>query len=124
MNQADGMTKWPNTPFEEQDIAQAVDHTAVKVWILFNGRSIMPSDFGICIYSLGYFPFQPVIHSWSINGRSMCYPVFEKVHRKDPLLVIGKSSLCGDGVFLLKKYHNDHMLDVQWWYDDMKINAV
>ena len=31
----------------------------------------------------------------------MCYPVCGTVHIKEPLLLIGKSSLCGGSVFLL-----------------------
>ena len=37
-------------------------------------------------------------------GSGMCCPVFGKVHIKDPYLLIGKSSLCGDNGFPLKKY--------------------
>ena len=29
------------------------------------------------------------------KGHGMCYPVCEMVHIKEPLLLIGKSSLCG-----------------------------
>ena len=49
--------------------------------------------------SLGYFPFQPVVHNWFIKGRSMYCSVYGKVHIKDPLLLIEKSSPAG---FLLK----------------------
>ena len=31
----------------------------------------------------------------------MCYPVCEMVHIKEPLMLIGKSSLCGGSVFPL-----------------------
>ena len=34
----------------------------------------------------------------------MCCLVYGKVHIKDPLLLIGESSLCGDGRVPLKKY--------------------
>ena len=34
----------------------------------------------------------------------MCWPVCGKVHIKDPLLLIGRSGLCGDSGFLLRKY--------------------
>ena len=83
-----------------RDITQAVEHSAVKDWILLYGRSILH---GGCIFSLGYFPFQPVVHNWSIKGCGMCCPVCGKVHIKDPLLLIGNSSQC----------YNDRMLDVQ-----------
>ena len=49
--------------------------------------------------SLGYFPFQPVVHNWFIKGRGMYCSVYGKVHIKDPLLLIEKNSLCGDSGF-------------------------
>ena len=84
-----------------RDVAQAVEHSAVKVQILLHGRLILH---GGSIFSLGYFPFQPVIHNWSIKRCGMYGPVSVKVHIKDRLLLIGKSSLCGSGGFPLKKY--------------------
>ena len=48
---------------------------------------------------LSYFSFQPVLHDWCIKGRGMCYPVCGMVHIKEPLLFIGKSSLCGGSGF-------------------------
>ena len=48
---------------------------------------------------LSYFSFQPVIHDWCSKGRGMCYPVCGMVHIKEPLLLIDKSSLCGDSGF-------------------------
>ena len=78
-----------------------VEHSAVKIWILLQGRSILHGE-SIC--SWGYFPFQPGVHNWSIKGLGMCCPVCGKVHIKDPLLFIGKSSLFGDSGFHLKKY--------------------
>ena len=41
------------------------------------------------------FSFQPVLHDWCNKGRGMCYPVCGMVHIKEPLLLIGKSSLSG-----------------------------
>ena len=52
----------------------------------------------LCI-SLSYFSFQPVLHDWCNKGRGMCYPVCGMVHIKEPLLLIDKSSLCGDSGF-------------------------
>ena len=49
---------------------------------------------------LSYFLFQPVLHDWCDKGRGMCYPVCGMVHIKEPLLLIGKSSLCGVAGFL------------------------
>ena len=50
---------------------------------------------------LSYFSFQPVLHDWCNKGRGMCYPVFGMMHIKEPLLLIGKSSLCGGSRFPL-----------------------
>ena len=83
------------------EVAQAVEHSSVNVWILLHGESILH---GGSIYSLGYFPFQLVVHNWSIKGCGMCCPDYRKVHIKDPLLLIGKSSLCGDSRSPVKKY--------------------
>ena len=43
------------------------------------------------------FSFQPVLHDWCNKGRDMCYSVYDMVHIKEPLLVIGKSSPCSGG---------------------------
>ena len=48
--------------------------------------------------SLGYFPF--------IKGRGMYCSVYGKVHIKDHLLLIEKSSLCGGSGFPSKKCVN------------------
>ena len=48
---------------------------------------------------LSYFSFQPVLHDWCNKGCGMCYPVCGMVHIKEPLLLIGKSSLCGGSGF-------------------------
>ena len=48
---------------------------------------------------LSYFSFQPVLHDWCNKGRGMCYPVCGIMHIKEPLLLIGKSSLCGGSGF-------------------------
>ena len=44
---------------------------------------------------LCYFSFQPVLHDWCNKGCGMCYLLSGMVHIKEPLLLIGKSSLCG-----------------------------
>ena len=64
--------------------------------ILFSGPSC----------SLGYFPFQSVVHNWFIKGRGMYCSVYGKVHIKDPLLLIEKSSLCGSSGIPSKKCVN------------------
>ena len=81
-----------------RDVAQVVEHALVKVGIIWS------SLHGGCICNSGCFPFQPVVHNWSIKDCGTCCPVCEKVHIKDSLLLIGKSSLCGDSGFHLKKY--------------------
>ena len=48
---------------------------------------------------LSYFLFQPELHDWCNKGCGMCYPVCGMVHIKEPLLLIGKSSLCGSSGF-------------------------
>ena len=42
-----------------------------------------------------------VLHDWCKKGRGMCYLVCGMVHIKEPLLLIGKSSLCGGSGFPL-----------------------
>ena len=49
---------------------------------------------------LSYFSFQPVLHNWCNKGRGMYYPVCGMMHIKEPLLLIGKSSLCAAAGFL------------------------
>ena len=44
--------------------------------------------------------FQPVIHDWCNIGRGMCNPVCRMVPIKEPLLLIGKSSLVVAAGFL------------------------
>ena len=48
-----------------------------------------------------YFLFQPVLHGWCNKGYGMCYPVCGMMHIKEPLLLIGKNSLCGSSGFPL-----------------------
>ena len=50
---------------------------------------------------LSYFSFQPVLHNWCNKGHGMYYPVCGMVHIKEPLLLIGKNSLCGGSGFPL-----------------------
>ena len=47
------------------------------------------------------FSRQPVLHDWCNNGRGMYYPAYGMMHIKEPLLLIGNSSLCGDSGFTL-----------------------
>ena len=96
----------PLTTIGERDVAQAVEHSPIKVWITW---SIL-YDRSICS------PFQPVVHNYG-----MCCPVCVKVHIKDSLLLIRKSSICGNSRFPLKK----HMVTMticltsnSWWYEN------
>ena len=49
---------------------------------------------------------KPVVHNWFIKGCGMYCSVYGKVHIKDPLLLIEKSSLCGSSGFPSKKCVN------------------
>ena len=51
---------------------------------------------------------QAVLHHRYNNGRGICCPVCVIVHIKEPLLLIGKSSPCGDSSFL-SLYVNGHL---------------
>ena len=64
-------------------------------------RSDGSSDRSFKVVLLSYFSFQAVLHDWYNKGRDMFYPVCGMVHIKEPLLLIGKSSPCGDSGFPL-----------------------
>ena len=57
------------------------------------GRRIDPSWSGL---------IEP--HDWCNKGRGMCYPVCGMMHIKEPLLLIGKSSLCVGSGFPLSLF--------------------
>ena len=61
------------------------------------GRRIHPSLGG----PIELFFVPAMLHDWCIKGRGMSYPVCGMVHVKEPLLLIGKSSLCGSSGFPL-----------------------
>ena len=65
--------------------------------------SFKPCIVSSCIAS---FVNQPVVHNWFIKGCGMYCSVYGKVHIKDPLLLIEKSSLCGGSGFPSKKCVN------------------
>ena len=48
---------------------------------------------------VGSFPIELFLVPASAPRHGMCYPVCEMVHIKEPLLLIGKSSLCDGGGF-------------------------
>ena len=56
---------------------------------------------------LSYFSFQPVLHDWCNKGMGVCYPVCGMVHIKEPLLLIGKSSLCGGSIIMVLNHMSD-----------------
>ena len=70
-----------------------VEHSLMVRWVV--GSILHGVD------PLSYFSFQPVLHDWCNKGCGMCYPVCGMVHIKEPLLLIDKSSLCGDSGFPL-----------------------
>ena len=84
----------------ERDLAQSIACPPLKRSVVGSILLSGPS----C--SLGYFPFQPVVHNWFIKGHGMYCSVYGKVHIKDPLLLIEKSSLCGGSGFPSKKCVN------------------
>ena len=84
----------------ERDVAQSIACPPLKRSVVGSILLSGPS----C--SLGYFPFQPVVHNWFIKGCGMYCSVNGKVHIKDPLLLIEKSSLCGGSGFPSKKCVN------------------
>ena len=53
---------------------------------------------------MSYFSFQPVFRDWCNKDRGMNYPVCGMVYIKDPLLLIGKSSLCSEAADFLPCY--------------------
>ena len=56
----------------------------------------------IYIYSCSVLKLlEPVLHDWCSKGRGMYYPVCRMMHIKEPLLLIGKSNLCGGSGFPL-----------------------
>ena len=85
---------------KERDVAQSIACPPLKRSVVGSILLSGPS----C--SLGYFPFQPVVHNWFIKGRGMYCSVYGKVHIKDPLLLIEKSSLCGGSGFPSNKCVN------------------
>ena len=74
----------------ERDVAPWYGRSLMVRWVV---RSILH-----VVNPMSYFSFQQVLHDWCNKGRGMCYPVCGLVHIKEPLLLIGKSSLwdgCG-----------------------------
>ena len=75
----------------EQDVAPWYERSLMVRWVI--GSILHGLD------PLSYFSFQPVLHDWCNKACGMCYPVCGMIHIKEPLLLIGKSSLCvGSGI--------------------------
>ena len=58
-----------------------------------------PPDFG-----------QGTALDWCNKERHTCYPVYGMTYMKEPLQLLGKSSLCGDSRFLLLLSTTFHFL--------------
>ena len=63
--------------------------------------AFLASEMDLCLPKV-----EPVVHNWFIKGCGMYCSVYGKVHIKDPLLLIEKSSLCGGSGFPSKKCVN------------------
>ena len=84
-----------------------ISYIKMHIWFDYNICSSMVKAFAYSAMdrwidpSLSYFLFQPVLHNWCNKGCDMYYPVCGMMHIKEPLLLIGKSSLCGGSRFPL-----------------------
>ena len=56
-------------------------------------------DRSLIVDPLSYFTFQPMLHDWYNKGPGMYHSVCGMVHIKEPLLLIGKSIICGGSRF-------------------------
>ena len=91
---------WVNTT-TELNLAPFI-HSIAYVWQdIQTTRSVL-----FCSGILNQAIFQPVVHNWFIKGCGMYCSVYGKVHIKDPLLLIEKSSLRGGSGFPSKKCVN------------------
>ena len=83
-------------------------HTEQEAWLKLHRLSAILLAYGkIVSEQSGY----PAIHGWVTSGSQLVRqrlwyvpPACGKVHIKDPLMLIGMSSLCGDRGLPLKKY--------------------
>ena len=82
-----------HTTGKERGVAPWLERSLTVRWVV--GSILYGVD------PLSYFSFQPVLHDWCNKGRGMCYPVCGMMHIKEPLLLFGKSSLCGGSGFPL-----------------------
>ena len=71
-------------------------HSLVRT-VIVPASAPWPKKLFFKLDQLSYFLFQPVLHNWCNKCRGMCYPVCWMVHTKEPLLLIGNSSLCSGG---------------------------
>ena len=63
------------------------------------GRRIDQSCYCNMVDPFSYLSFQPLLHDCCNKGRGICYPICGMMHIKEPLLLIGKSRLCGGSGF-------------------------
>ena len=85
--------QFPNYVITKWYVLLAISHSLMVRWVV-----------GLILHGvdpLSYFSFQPVLHDWCNKGCGMYYPVCGIMHIKEPLLLIGKSSLCGGSRFPL-----------------------
>ena len=71
--------------------------------------------------TLSYFRFQPALQR--NIGRDMCYPVYG-MHRKYPLLLIGKNSPCGGSGFPLSLSEWSFTIGLTTYYTSKFLKCV
>ena len=71
----------------------------VPLWLSICSWCDGSSVLSLMVDPLKHYLFQPVLHNLCNKDCGMCYPVCGIVHIKEPLLLIRKSSLCGDSRF-------------------------
>ena len=86
-------------------VCEEMDHSEDN-WLNNVKRELNEVGIYIYIYIYTLTHVEPVVHNWFIKGRGMYCSVYGKVHIKDPLLLIEKSSLCGGSGFPSKKCVN------------------
>ena len=75
----------------EQDVAPWQERLLMVRWVIGS----------ILIGPIKLFLVPVSAPDWYNKGCGMCHPVYGMVHIKEPLLLIGKSSLCGSNGFPL-----------------------
>ena len=85
------------------DVVQRVTITISCVYLFLtpNSRYLFLS-WGVVKHS--FIHSRPVLHDWCNKGHGMCNPVCGMVHIKEPLLLIGKNSVCSGSRFPLSLF--------------------